>query len=152
MRVQPNNSMQRTVLRAAADAGRSAPSMERRAVVLAMLLSAIAIAVPARARQIRGTLGFTVEVEADGSFWKPILLSVRVTRVHPGSPAEASGLQASDEITEVQGKRIPGANAREIAALLEVRPGQSLHLQVRRAGGAVQSLVIVAGTPREAPD
>jgi C-terminal processing protease CtpA/Prc len=103
----------------------------------------------AHAGGVRGTLGFSVEVEGDGSFWKPVLLSARVTKVNPGSAAEAGGLQVSDEILEVQGKKISGANAREIAALLELRPGQSLRLQVRKVGGTEQSLVLVAGVARE---
>lgn len=121
--------------------------MNRRAALAALLVGAVALVAPASAQRANGTLGFSVEVETDGSFWKPILLSARVTRVNPGSAAEAGGLQVSDEIIEVQGTQISGANAREIAALLEVRPGQRLQLHVRRVGGASQLLVLVAGAP-----
>ena len=123
--------------------------MKRRVATTVLLASVISIALPALAEKARGTLGFAVEVEGDGSFWKPVIVSVRVTKVYQGSPAEAGGLQVSDVVLEVEGKKVPGANAREIAALLEVRPGQILRMQVRRSSGTEHSLVLVAGAARE---
>ncbi|HSB99983.1 MAG TPA: PDZ domain-containing protein [Burkholderiaceae bacterium] len=95
----------------------------------------------------RGRLGFTVFVEVDGSYAKPILKSVRVQEIEPGSPAERGGLQVDDLIVQAQGKPLAGANAREVAAMVQVPPGETLQLLVRRSDGAQRRVTIVAGPP-----
>jgi S1-C subfamily serine protease len=95
----------------------------------------------------RGRVGFTVYVEVDGSYAKPVLKSVRVQEIEPGSPAEAGGLKVDDEIVQVEGKALAGANAREVAAMVQVPPGESLRLVVRGIDGAQRQVTIVAGAP-----
>jgi len=95
----------------------------------------------------RGRLGFTVYVEVDGSYSKPILKSVHVQEIEPGSPAEAGGLKVEDRILQVQGKPLAGANAREVAAMIQVPPGEKLRLMVLSADGAQRHVTIVAGPP-----
>ncbi|KAB2870777.1 MAG: PDZ domain-containing protein, partial [Burkholderiaceae bacterium] len=84
----------------------------------------------------RGRLGFTVYVEVDGSYLKPVLKTVWVQEIEPGSPAQAAGLKVNDEIVQVQGRPLAGANAREVAAMVQVPPGHRLRLLVRSAAGA----------------
>ena len=95
----------------------------------------------------RGRLGFTVYVEVDGSYAKPILKSVHVQEIEPGSPAEAGGLKVEDRILQVQGKPLAGANAREVAAIIQVPPGEKLRLIVLSTDGAQRHVTIVAGPP-----
>jgi len=95
----------------------------------------------------RGRLGFTVYVEVDGSYLKPVLKSVWVQEIEPGSPAEAGGLKVEDEILQVQGKSLVGANARDVAAMVQVPPGSKLRLVVRSNDGARRHVTIVAGPP-----
>jgi C-terminal processing protease CtpA/Prc len=102
---------------------------------------------PAMADGSRGRLGFTVYVEVDGSYDKPLLKSVRVQEIEPASPAEAAGLKIDDQILTVQGKPLHGANAREVAAMVQVPPGERLRLVVRSADGAQRQVTIVAGPP-----
>ena len=114
-------------------------------VALSML-----IASPAGAVDIdpnRGRLGFTVYVEVDGSYASPILKSVRVQEIEPGSPAEASGLKVEDVILQVQGKPLAGANARDVVSIVQVPPGERLQLLVRGTDGAERQVTIVAGPP-----
>jgi S1-C subfamily serine protease len=101
----------------------------------------------AAADAARGRLGFSVYVEVDGSYAKPILKSVRVEEIEPGSPAEAGGLKVEDRILQVQGKPLAGADAREVAAMVQVPPGERLRLVVRSADGAERHVTIVAGPP-----
>jgi C-terminal processing protease CtpA/Prc len=108
---------------------------------LAYLPSVPVIAAP------KGTIGFSVEVEGDGSFFKPVIKSAKVSAVRSGSPAEAAGLKVGDEILKVQGVPIENANARHIAELIEVAPGEELRLDVRRSSGAERTLAIIAGKP-----
>ena len=95
----------------------------------------------------RGRLGFTVYVQVDGSYAKPVLKSVHVQEIEPGSPAEVSGLQVDDEIVQVEGKPLVGANAREVAAMVQVPPGERLRLVVRRRDGSERHVTLVAGPP-----
>jgi len=95
----------------------------------------------------RGRVGFTVYVEVDGSYATPILKSVRVQEIEHGSPAEAGGLKVDDLILKAQGKPLQGANARTVAAMVQVPPGEKLRLVVRGADGAERRVTIVAGPP-----
>jgi len=95
----------------------------------------------------RGRLGFTVYVQVDGSYLKPVLKSVWVQEIEPGSPAEAGGLKVEDEILQVQGKPLVGADARDVAAMVQVPPGSKLRLLVRSTDGAQRRVTIVAGPP-----
>ena len=114
------------------------------AVGVALLLLAQPLAM-ADAR--RGRLGFTVYVEVDGSYATPILKSVRVQEIEHGSPAEAGGLKVDDLILKAQGKPLQGANARTVATMVQVPPGEKLRLVVRGADGAERRVTIVAGPP-----
>jgi C-terminal processing protease CtpA/Prc len=102
---------------------------------------------PAWAEFQRGRLGFTVYVNVDGSYAKPVLKSVHVQEIEPGSPAEAGGLQVDDEIVQVQGQPLVGANARDVAAMVQVPPGERLRLVVRGRDGSERHVTIVAGPP-----
>ncbi|HVQ05007.1 MAG TPA: PDZ domain-containing protein, partial [Burkholderiaceae bacterium] len=73
--------------------------------------------------------------------------SVHVQEIEPGSPAEAGGLKVDDEIVQVQGQRLAGANARDVAAIVQVPPGEQLRLVVRGSDGAERQVTIVAGPP-----
>ena len=101
----------------------------------------------ALAEGTRGRLGFTVYVQVDGSYAKPILKSVHVQEIEPGSPAEAGGLKIDDRILQVQGKPLEGANARDVAAMVQVPPGAKLRLMVRGSDGTERPVTIVAGPP-----
>lgn len=114
------------------------------AVGVALLLLAQTLAA---AEDRRGRLGFTVYVEVDGSYDKPVLKSVRVQEIEPGSPAEAAGLKIDDQILKVQGKPLHGANAREVAAMVQVPPGERLRLVVRSTDGVERHVTLVAGPP-----
>ena len=95
----------------------------------------------------RGRLGFTVYVQVDGSYAKPVLKSVHVQEIEPGSPADVGGLKVDDEIVQVEGKALAGANAREVAAMVQVPPGERLRLVVRRRDGSERHVTLVAGPP-----
>jgi C-terminal processing protease CtpA/Prc len=124
-------------------------SLRRIAAALGVAIS-ILLARPAGAVDIdphRGRLGFTVYVEVDGSYVKPVLKSVRVQEIEPGSPAEVSGLKVEDVILQVQGKPLAGADARDVVGIVQVPPGERLQLLVRGTDGAERQVTIVAGPP-----
>ena len=69
-----------------------------------------------------------------------------VTRVTPGSPAQAAGLLPGDVIVSVEGERTDSAE--EVIRLVQPNAGNPLTLSVRRE----QTLHEVAVTPRLDPD
>ena len=113
----------------------------------AVLILAV-VSSPAIAAQPEGVVGFEVEVEGDGSFWKPVIKTAKVVGVRPGSPAEAAGLGVGDEILSVQGVEVADSNARKIAKLVQVSPGEHLRLVVRDVAGEVKEIDIIAGRAR----
>ncbi|HZZ57540.1 MAG TPA: PDZ domain-containing protein, partial [Opitutaceae bacterium] len=80
--------------------------------------------------------------------------SLQVDQVEPGSPAAESGLRPGDRIVGENGRPrrplVPLSS--EVAAFqreLEwARPGEALHLQVRRDEGSVTITVVVADAPK----
>jgi C-terminal processing protease CtpA/Prc len=119
-----------------------------RALAFALVAGALLLAqATATAEFRRGRVGFTVYVQVDGSYAKPVLKSVHVQEIEPGSPAEAGGLRVDDEIVQAQGQPLAGANAREVAAMVQVAPGERLRLVVRGIDGAERHVTIVAGPP-----
>ena len=92
----------------------------------------------------RGVFGFSMAIDSEGFFLNPTLRSIRITKVAAASPAEQAGLKVGDEVIEVAGRAVAGAKGREIQALAEKDVGQSLLLKVKRAGGEVAALTLVA--------
>ena len=124
------------------------PDRVLRSVLTAICVVWSLLAQPAAAADSgRGRLGFTVYVEVDGSYAKPILKSVRVQEIEPNSPAATAGLKIDDLILRVQGKPLAGANAREVAAMIQVPPGEKLQLVVHGSDGMQRRVTIVAGPP-----
>jgi regulator of sigma E protease len=70
------------------------------------------------------------------------LVPTRVTRVQPGSPARAAGLEAGDEIVAVDGT--PVAEWDELSRLIRARPGLPTLLTVVRDGKRFQVQVTPA--------
>ncbi len=127
---------------------RELPQRLPRALALPLVVGALLLAqATASAEFRRGRVGFTVYVEVDGSYAKPVLKSVHVQEIEPGSPAEAGGLRVDDEIVQAQGQPLAGANAREVAAMVQVAPGERLRLVVRGIDVAERHVTIVAGPP-----
>jgi len=112
------------------------------------LLLATSLTLPARAEAPAGRLGFAVNVEVEGAFWKPVLQTVRVSKVNPGSAAEAGGLKVDDLILTLDGRAVPGAPARELAATMSsVRAGQTLQLRVRRGSDELPLTLVARAAP-----
>lgn len=134
------------------DPVRSLSSLARRTAAAFRVLAAAGVVLlatqPAADAEVRrGRLGFTVYVEVDGSYAKPVLKSVHVQEIEPGSPAEVGGLKVDDQIVQVEGKPLVGANARDVAAMVQVPPGERLRLVVRGSDGSERHVTIVAGPP-----
>jgi putative serine protease PepD len=67
----------------------------------------------------------------------------QISRVEPGSPATAAGLQPGDVVTAINGKPVP-STAGFIATVGNFPPGQAITLTVKR-GGQVKTLRLKLG-------
>ena len=108
------------------------------------LLFALILAVtPALAG--KASFGFATSIETEGFFMSPKIKLVKVTAVHPKSPAEAAGLHIGDTIMSVNGHKVPGGSAKALGELMsDLRPGDHLRMQVQRNGAGLISLELVA--------
>lgn len=61
---------------------------------------------------------------------------LRVSRVLPGSPAEASGLQEHDQILAIDGQPFAGASLTEVLTLLQGESNQTVTFEFLRSGHA----------------
>ena len=110
-----------------------------RALIVTLL---VALSAPALAAQ--DDFGFRTETSTT-RILSPRLNRVVVTEVTPGSAAAVAGLQPGDVVLERNGHRVSGVSARDMAAGLEVNPGQHLHLTVRHPGTGVAALTLTRG-------
>jgi putative serine protease PepD len=95
----------------------------------------------------KGTIGITLSVSADGVL-VPSVREVSVLKVTPEGPAAKAGIAAGDKVVEVDGKRVAGASALQLAPLAKgKRPGESVSVVLQRPDGTVYRTVVVTGPP-----
>ncbi|HEY3888136.1 MAG TPA: Do family serine endopeptidase [Caulobacteraceae bacterium] len=101
---------------------------------------------------VRGYIGATIQTitpEIADSLGLPSDKGALVAEVVPGGPSDQAGLKSGDLVQSVDGNRIGSANdlTRQVGL---VRPGDTIHLQVRR-NGRLQDFALRAGVrPSEA--
>lgn len=107
-------------------------------------LAVLLLVVTSNAVAAKGKLGFGIKATSSG-FISPVLERLKVATVTPGSPAAAAGLKLGDFITEINGRPVAGAPAREmIGTFRDIQVGQKLRLKIKRDNEFV-SIEIVAG-------
>jgi C-terminal processing protease CtpA/Prc len=112
-----------------------------------LLLAALLLIASATASAAPGRYGFAVEAETSGLL-SPVLKSVTISRVLPGTPAAAAGLRAGDRVVDIDGQAVTGAAARPMAARLhDVEAGRHLRIGVLRAGTRVVIDMVAATRP-----
>lgn len=117
------------------------------------LVAAAALGAPAHNRaadDALGVFGMTVAVRAEGML-RPRISAARIVDVRQGLPAARAGVAAGDQVLEVDGTRVPGASAAELAPLSQgKRVGERIRLLLARPDGATYSVDLVA-VPRPSP-
>jgi len=109
---------------------------------LLTLLAALWLSLPAVAAD-KGWFGFGVSIEASGSSENPIVQSVTVQDVAPGSPAAQAGLASGDVILEADGMPLSGVKTDAMKAAMSRQVGETLRLRIRR-GDAVRVVTLTA--------
>jgi len=72
------------------------------------------------------------------------LKSAVIKTVEPGLPAAAAGISPGDTVLEVEGRRVQGSKASDIAALMKRKAGESVSLKLKRVNGEVYVSALVA--------
>lgn len=117
--------------------------MNRRNATTRLLCLALGLfSLGAAAQRAPSSLGISLEVHADGVF-RPRIVKVLVKNVEPGSPVQAAGLSAGDELIRVEGVTLPGALASTMTDPMRPESGKPKRLGLRRPGGQEHDAVLV---------
>ena len=108
------------------------------AFVAALTISSVAFAAD------KGYLGFGISVNSEGFSFNPVLKSVSVDSVAPGSPAAIAGLVKGDEFVEVEGHVVAGSKANDLKPYLAKNVGETVNFKVKKASGEVVVVVLTA--------
>jgi len=80
-------------------------------------------------------LGFVTQLEGEGFFLNPLVKRILVTDVTKGSVADAAGIRAGDQITQIEGESVVGRRARELQPFMKLNPGETRTLRLKHADG-----------------
>jgi S1-C subfamily serine protease len=80
-----------------------------------------------------------------GSFspLNPVLESVKLLKITPGSPAAQKGLAVGDRVIEIDGVVISGRKVKELQPLTKKSVGQSMRLRLKKTNGQSYTVVLV---------
>lgn len=99
-------------------------------------------ALPAYAAQ--GYIGISVRVDGEGFFLNPTIVTAKVAKVDPDSPAHRAGIAEGDLILEVEGKRVAGSRAKDLKPYLEREVGQPLRFLLKTSSAEEKQVTVVA--------
>ena len=102
---------------------------------LRRIVAAAVIAVSQASNAAGTNVGIAIAVEGDGFFLNSVVSRIRVTEVAKSSLAEAAGIVAGDEITQIEGQAVAGRRARDLQSFMKFNPGETRRLRVRRVSG-----------------
>lgn len=92
----------------------------------------------------KGWFGFALAIDAEGFSLNPKLRTVKIEKVFPNSPAAKAGLAAGDNILEMEGIVVAGAQANALKAATQKAVGESLRLKFQRGADAPREITLVA--------
>ena len=108
-----------------------------------IIVATLAIAPMAFAAD-KGYFGFAISVDAEGFSFNPMLKTVSIDKVTPGSPAEAAGLTKGDQFIEVEGRAVAGAKADDIKPFLSKNIGETVTVKIKKVSGQIVVVTLIA--------
>jgi S1-C subfamily serine protease len=80
-----------------------------------------------------------------GSFspLNPVVESIKLLKVIPGSPAAQKGIAVGDRVMEIDGMAIDGRKVNELQPLTQKSVGQSMRLRLKKPNGKSYTVVLV---------
>lgn len=114
-----------------------------RRLTLAFLILLGALAPSLHAEGAKGWLGFGLNVDADG-FFHPVVRSIKVSKVLPGTPAEKAGIAVGDLLVEVGAIKVAGAKGDELQSAMHLTVGDTVQLKIQHGADAPRAVTMVA--------
>ena len=111
-------------------------------ITLVVLSSAVSLASASAGLTSKAWYGFHIKPETSGFALNPVVESVTIDKVKPGSAAAAQKIRVGDQIIEAEGKTIPGARALGLLFLLKKQPGDWMHLRLKRPSGESYAVAV----------
>ncbi len=108
----------------------------RRSFGIALSVLVLASAGAGQAAAPPRKIGFGVKVMTDGLLSQTIS-RIEVTKVSPGSQAQAAGVAVGDEVVKVDDIVVPGANALKLKAHMDFQPGVPKKIGFKHPNGVV---------------
>jgi C-terminal processing protease CtpA/Prc len=118
--------------------------MKRKFLIALAVMTLTAALGSASAQDERGVFGLAFEIDGEGFILSPTLKTITIKAVTGGMPADLAGIKIGDQIIEVDGKVVAGAKARDMEPYLKKYVGQSIALRLKRPGGEVYAISMVA--------
>jgi C-terminal processing protease CtpA/Prc len=121
-------------------------STNRRSLTVAALACTAALSLTHAFAQSAQEGWFGIEIKATpkkGSLANPVVESVTLTKVVPGSPAAQKGLAVGDQVMEIEGVAIAGRKPTELQRLAQKSVGQSMRLRLKKTNGKSYAVVMV---------
>ena len=111
---------------------------------LVALLFSVALVLNVAGAEEKGWFGFAVDVKTSGFVLNPNVASIVIAEVVPNSPAATQRISVGDEIVEAEGQAVPGSKALQLRSIITKRPGETLHLRLKRKDGETYSATMTA--------
>ena len=92
----------------------------------------------------KGWFGFALSIDAEGISLNPKLRTIKVGKIFPNSPAAKAGLAPGDNILEMEGIVVAGAQANALKAATQKSVGETLRLKFQRGADAPRDVSLVA--------
>lgn len=100
-----------------------------------VLASVVWLSLTAATLAAEGSLGFAVDLEAEGFFLNPVVTKLVVSGVTKGSIAEAAGMKKGDLILQVDGQSVAGQRALSLRPMMKLNPGETRTLRLKHTDG-----------------
>jgi S1-C subfamily serine protease len=91
----------------------------------------------------KGCFGFALSIDAEGISLNPKLRTIKVEKIFPNSPAAKAGLAPGDNILEMGGIVVAGAQANALKAATQKSVGETLRLKFQRGADAPRDVSLV---------
>ena len=92
----------------------------------------------------KGWFGFALRIDAEGLSLNPKLRTIKIEKVFPNSPAAKAGLAPGDNILEMEGIVVAGAQANALKAATQKPVGETLRLKFQRGADTPREISLVA--------
>ena len=90
-----------------------------------------------------GWFGFTPSVTVGGSFWSPLVESIVIKKVVPGSPVDKAQISVGDSIIKIDNSSVVGMKSADLKIKMKKHVGESVLLKLKKSSGNYYTVTVV---------